>query len=352
MMSEVEFTPSPRRINRIKTSNARIKETSGVHSLIFAVIIVVLAFYFLSALNLKSGSIQTLGTLGSQLDCKNKSWENSKLVADGQDCPSVDEIVLDIQNIEASVKKNLIANIRIWPAGEYGSAIVNTGFTSVPLSLGYESLNLSTWLTPGKSLIGGRTVELPLGTTNQIQNYPFDSYSGEWSARLSNGDTTELIPTTLTVSNRPVYGWNIKIEENPNASRKYKQDVINNQKIIHLGGKESIQWSAHRSASLILASMLLVLVMILGVVAAIWLTVAIALRRRPPSIDSLSWLATSLFALVQIRGQFPGNPPQGIKLDSLVTYPVTALLLFLIVANTYMWINRDDWNMENHDFNT
>jgi hypothetical protein len=310
----------------------------------------ILITYFISAFSLKSGDTQVVGQLASQLNCKDSSWVKSGLIEKDQTCPSVDELVLDIQNIEASASKSLIANVRIWPAGNLGSAIVNTGFTSVPLNLGYESLNLSSWLTPGKSLIGGRTVQLPLGVENQIQNYPFDSYSGEWNARLSNGNTTELIPTTMTVSSRPVYGWNIKVSPNTGTAAFQEQRTIKAQKTVHIGGKESIQWSAKRSATLKLAALLLISVMLLGAVAALWLTIAIFLRRRPPSIDSLSWLATSLFALIQIRSQFPGNPPQGIKLDTLITYPVTALLLLLIVANTYMWINRDDWDMENHDF--
>ena len=143
-MSNSNMTSPSSRITKLKSSNARVKEISGVHSLFFGVIIAILAVYFFSALSLKSGSTQVIGNLGEQLNCDDKAWATTDLLKTGQKCPSVDELILDIQNIEASVKKNLIANIRIWPAGELGSAIVNTGFTSVPLHLGYESLNIST----------------------------------------------------------------------------------------------------------------------------------------------------------------------------------------------------------------
>ena len=69
--------------------------------------------------------------------------------------------------------------------------------------------------------------------------------------------------------------------------------------------------------------------------------------RRPPTLTALSWLATSLFALVEIRSRFPGRPPMGIKLDTIFTYPIIAILLFLIVLHTYLWVKRDDWNMKN-----
>lgn len=37
----------------------------------------------------------------------------------------------------------------------------------------------------------------------------------------------------------------------------------------------------------------------------------------------------------------------GIKLDTIFTYPIIAILLFLIVLHTYLWVKRDDWNMKN-----
>ena len=87
--------------------------------------------------------------------------------------------------------------------------------------------------------------------------------------------------------------------------------------------------------------------MILGTASAIILTKSIFLRRRPPTLGALSWLATSLFAVLEIRSRFPGNPPLGISADLFVTYPVTVILLGLILTNTYFWINRDDWDMKN-----
>ena len=92
---------------------------------------------------------------------------------------------------------------------------------------------------------------------------------------------------------------------------------------------------------------LLLVIMILGALAGIFLSVSIVKEKRPPTLNALSWLATSLFALVEIRSRFPGQPPMGIRLDTFVTYPVILIQLSLIVLHAILWVRRDDWNMKN-----
>jgi hypothetical protein len=87
--------------------------------------------------------------------------------------------------------------------------------------------------------------------------------------------------------------------------------------------------------------------MLVGAIASLLMTISIVRRNRPPSINSLTWLAAFLFAIFQVRAQLPGNPPSGVKFDMLVFFPVILILICLIMVNVSLWNKREDWDMEN-----
>ena len=87
--------------------------------------------------------------------------------------------------------------------------------------------------------------------------------------------------------------------------------------------------------------------MLVGAVASLLMTFSIVRGNRPPSINSLTWLAAFLFAIFQVRSQMPGNPPSGVKFDMLIFFTVILLLICLIMVNVSQWNKREDWDMEN-----
>ena len=235
----------------------------------------------------------------------------------------------------------LYGNVRVWPSGELGAAAVNTGIAQRSLSVSLENLGETDWYIEGKRLIGGRAITIPLKSRAQINDYPFDKYSGDWQARISPSGEYSPFLSTITVGERDIYGWQIEIDP-----LKFTEDQ-NFQKVVNQNGSVGFSWNVSRSGIFKISVSLLVLTMIIGAFAAIVLSTSILRERRPPTLTALSWLATSLFALVEIRSRFPGRPPMGIKLDTIFTYPIIAILLFLIVLHTYLWVKRDDWNMKN-----
>jgi hypothetical protein len=84
-----------------------------------------------------------------------------------------------------------------------------------------------------------------------------------------------------------------------------------------------------------------------GAVVSILITIAILRGKRPPSINSLGWLAAFLFALFSVRAQLPGSPPSGVLFDVVVFYPTVLVLVLLIAVNVSAWVAREDWDMEN-----
>ena len=299
--------------------------------------------YFLGVATLSSGSMKVEESLASQLSCADDSWSNLPVALNNpdQDCPTIAEAIIDIQAIEAGKQGLLYGNVRVWPSGELGAAAVNTGIAQRSLSVSLENLGETDWYIEGKRLIGGRAVTIPLKSRAQINDYPFDKYSGDWQARISPSGEYSPFLSTITVGERDIYGWQIEID-----SLKFTEDQ-NFQKVVNQNGSVGFSWNVSRSGIFKISVALLVLTMIIGAFAAIVLSTSILRERRPPTLTALSWLATSLFALVEIRSRFPGRPPMGIKLDTIFTYPIIAILLFLIVLHTYLWVKRDDWNMKN-----
>jgi hypothetical protein len=82
------------------------------------------------------------------------------------------------------------------------------------------------------------------------------------------------------------------------------------------------------------------MIIVIGVAASVVTTIAVMLRRRPPSLSALAWLATYLFALIQVRAEFPGEPPIGLAIDRFLTFPAIAVVMGLIVVNAFMWFRN------------
>lgn len=305
--------------------------------------IVLLIAYFGAAVLVTPGSMSIAKDLSDVFDCQKINQQNlpRDLVVEGQSCPSVTEQVVNLESINFDEASFLKGTLRVWPAGEIGSALVNTGVAQRALTLNFDSLNETSWEIPAKRFIGSRTFEIPLNNSSAISSYPFDSYQGSWSSFLLDFQTSKSLASTLTVSKKPIYGWEMAVS--PIAV----ENDVSLGKTVNLNGKLSFAWTANRSDSIKLSAVLLIVVMILGTVAALILSTSIFRGRRPPTLSALGWLATSLFAILEIRNKFPGDPPLGIAADLFVTYPVTLTLLGLILANTYFWLNRDDWDMKN-----
>lgn len=299
--------------------------------------------YLISFFSLNPGVTNVASNLSSVLQCDEKTKKSlpQSLYIEGQSCPSVIELVLNLQRIDTKNQPALVGTLRVWPAGEIGQVSVNAGVSQRSLLVTYENLRESSWLIEPKRLIGSRTLQLSLPNRSAISSYPFDSYQGSWQARVIDYQAGKPLPTLLTISNRPVYGWQVAIND------VSLSNDVKSKKVVNLDGDEKISWSVKRSGSTILSVGLLALVMILAAVGAILLSKSIFLKRRPPTLVALSWLATSLFAIIEIRGRFPDSPPLGIRIDTLVTYPVILTLLFLIAIHTFLWVKRDDWNMKN-----
>lgn len=299
--------------------------------------------YLVGLLSMSAGELRMTPQLKKTLDCSDASYLSLpiELKAPDQKCPNVVESVVNFSEISLTETPRLTGSFRLWPAGELGAVVVNSGVAQRALDVNYENLGETSWQIAASEFVGSRTFAIPLNNNGMINNYPFDKYEGTWLMSVADFQSSGPLPTTVTVSSRPIYGWNMDVSayKQPNDQKL--------QKILNLNGVVVLEWSAIRSTSVKLSATLLIIVILLGIFAAVTLTISIFRKKRPPTLGALGWLATSLFAIIEIRSRFPGDPPPGILLDKLFTYPVTTTLLGLILTHTFMWIRRDDWDMKN-----
>jgi hypothetical protein len=105
-------------------------------------------------------------------------------------------------------------------------------------------------------------------------------------------------------------------------------------------GKDVIDATLQRSPSTMMLSTLLLLLLLSLVTVAILVTVYIARGRLRAEFGPASWLTAMLFAVLPVRGFFPGSPPIGSWIDILVVFWVILLIMLCVAAVAAMLLRR------------
>ena len=252
------------------------------------------------------------------------------------DCHAEATLLVDFQNYEPKTHK-LDFYMRLYPNSALGTAWTNGGSFSEALTLGYGSDSSSKWDIAPATIVGGRASSVELPELRNGELYPFDESSGEIGFILKSAVSGEAIPLKVSISNSDINGYSIA----SNTTR------ANDSSGFESSGYQSVKVSVARASSQIFLAFLLVVIIVIGALSSFVATIAIAQGHRPPSQAVLGWLATYLFALIEVRADFPGDPALGVMLDRVFTFPVTSTLLILIVWNSISWLRREDWDAKN-----
>jgi hypothetical protein len=229
-------------------------------------------------------------------------------------------------------------------SGQYGESTGNGSFLQQPIAYSFDVFEGSTLVNPGAGeLVGGQNLGIRL--FGDPSNFPFDSYEGKFYVTAGvDGYNSEAVPLDIDDKSTAIPGFAIDSKYISFLSESTSKEEIQND--INQG-TGLISWSISRDFSTVFAVFLFGGLMLVGAVASLLMTFSIVRGDRPPSINSLTWLAAFLFAIFQVRAQLPGNPPSGVKFDMLIFFPVILLLIGLIMVNVSIWNKREDWDMEN-----
>jgi hypothetical protein len=229
-------------------------------------------------------------------------------------------------------------------SGQYGESTGNGSFLQQPIAYSFDVFEGVTLVNPGAGeLVGGQNLGIRL--FGDPSNFPFDSYIGKFYVTAGiDGYNSDAVPLDIYDKSTSIPGFYINSKYVSFLTESNSKDEINND---ISQGTGLIRWQISRDFSTIFAVFLFGGLMLVGAIASLLMTISIVRRNRPPSINSLTWLAAFLFAIFQVRAQLPGNPPSGVKFDMLVFFPVILILICLIMVNVSLWNKREDWDMEN-----
>ena len=182
---------------------------------------------------------------------------------------------------------------------------------------------------PAGSAPSPQRVSLP--APGVIQEYPFDDYGLSVTVTTEAGDLdagfTPLQSTASLFFRVP--GWSY------DASQTLESPALENHV---LAGTVSRSGSTKSIAVLLLA-----LMVVLAFIAILVVNSTTRGRMRL-ELAVAGWLTAMLFALIPIRGFFPGSPPLGSWMDILVFFWVELLLMICVAATagTIVFRARDE----------
>lgn len=298
----------------------------------------IVSISFLSIALIAGYSFAAFKSLGS-------TFETDSFLSSAKVAKSVDEVALNLIVNELDVDRG-VQYVTATPqlSGEQGESTANGSFPRHGQVFSFDVFSGPTLLdVPAGSFVGSQSLGLRLNGTPT--NYPFDTYESKIYATASSDytedgitklvlrDMTELVPGFSGTSKYLAF-----IDESSDKA-KIQGDIQQ--------GMGLVQWKFERSNSTVVAAFLLGALMIIGAAVSSLMTLNVLRGRRPPTINALVWFAAFLFALFQVRNQLPGDPPNGVRFDLFVFYPVVLLLIILIAINVQLWNNRDDWDLEN-----
>lgn len=297
--------------------------------------------YLILGVNAGPGSTDFNEVLVGKVNCQNDWSQLPRELISPNGCPNVLDISITAVNVDPFERREFAALMTVYPQGNTGFQTSSGGILNKSVQLMYDSRENTMHQLKSFQISGAQSVDIPLTSTERSYLYPFDSYEGKWTVIAVDDGTGDPRVISISATSKRVNGFNIDYSL---ASEK----AVKLSREINLDGKATIAFAIERSGTQKLMVMLLSIITITGVISSALVTISIYRRNRPPSLSSLAWLATFLFALMQIRGEYPGNPPLGILIDSIITFPAIALILAMIVVNAIAWLNRMDWDMENH----
>ena len=254
----------------------------------------------------------------------------------------------DISLAKINIPQN-IATLTLTPqfSGQVGEKTSNGSLTFQDVELLVDSFQGNSSLSAEIGQVLGRQ-EFDILLRGNSWRYPFDRYNARvslWDSLITNPpnmsvvERSEYLPGFLTNSRtRPAY-IDEMYTEGFSRIEKVSEDLEK--------GQLTISWSVSRLPGDIYAAILLAILMLISAVASLSVSRAVWHGRRPPSINTLAWLAAFLFAMFQIRASLPGDPPNGTLFDLLIFYPILVVLLAEMAVVVYLWIRRDDWDLRN-----
>ena len=268
----------------------------------------------------------------------------------GADYQTDDNVAtLNMEVVSVNPEENTLELLAIPSlSGELGQSLQTGSYVLKPLSFIFDAYSEQTRWSPNAGDIQA-AMPMKLRLLGEVDSYPFDSYEAQLFSSVQDREGSETQSVGLLVHDNveQIPGFAISSRQVAFLSSETTESAIENDRAT---GVANLKWQINRSTGVVLIVILMAALIVTGAVVSVFITVSILRGKRPPSINSLAWLAAFLFALFSVRAQLPGAPPSGIIFDVIVFYPAVLILVLLIAVNVSAWVVREDWDMENPVF--
>jgi len=237
---------------------------------------------------------------------------------------------------------------------ESGSAPV-TEFTPGPITGVVESLNAYDASVPEDDYLRDYDgVQNETGDTESIlgiaaTSYPFDSYIIDVGTKVessSSGGDWQPVRSSVYFVGAGLPGMVIDIDRVPFNSDS-KGSCVDVEEPCSFesdwtSGTSRMQLLVSRSALTIAIGLFGFLLTSLCAINSLALTVMVARRRRPASLNVIALHAAVLFSLPAIRASIPGAPKLGITLDAIAFFPAVVIVVLSLLVSSLYWATRSE----------
>ena len=209
--------------------------------------------------------------------------------------------------------QELPANLLLFPSDDL---LDESGQLTVPLEIRIQPALSDQVITYSAGDVPS-PVPVLLPASGVVQQYPFDHYAVGIVIGVTTGSVDEetTLPTAGSLFFR-VPGWSV---QDAADSAGAGQDPAVSAEIVRDGSTKAI-------------AVLLLLLMVVLALIAVMVTSASTRGRMKLELSVASWMTAMLFALLPIRGFFPGAPPLGSWMDILVFFWVELVLMLSVAA--------------------
>jgi len=237
---------------------------------------------------------------------------------------------------------------------ESGSTPV-TEFTPGPITGVVESLNAYDASVPEDDYLRDYDgVQNETGDTESIlgiaaTSYPFDSYIIDVGTKVessSSGGDWQPVRSSVYFVGAGLPGMVIDIDRVPFNSDSEGSCVDVEEPCSFesdwTSGTSRMQLHVSRSALTIAIGLFGFLLTSLCAINSLALTVMVARRQRPASLNVIALHAAVLFSLPAIRAAIPGAPKLGITLDAIAFFPAIVIVVLSLLVSSLYWATRSE----------
>ena len=238
-------------------------------------------------------------------------------------------VVFSIEDIDPG-EQRVTGTVQIFPSSD----LVNPDGTLA------ESIGILVTPSISRTTIVFTVGEIPapqeviLPATGTVQEYPLDSYGlGTFITPfiVDSGADPNYLPVEASTY-VDLAGW---VGVAPPDPMPMVQAGVGDWI-----GKDVLDTTLQRAPSTMMLSVLLLLLLVSLATVAVLVTLAIARGRLRAEFGPASWLTAMLFAVLPVRGFFPGSPPIGSWMDILIVFWVILLIMVCVASVAAMLLSR------------